>query len=210
MIKREWFGDWIADRFDEQGNQLELTHKTVDKTEKYLNASDIVLDYACGTGAVAVAVADKVTKIYGIDISSKMIGAAKRKVGERKLENADFMQATIFDESLKRETFDVILTLGILHLVKDAPGVVQRIHELLKPGGLLISVTACMEEMGEYRGVAKILFFLLAIIGPHLRFFKFSKVDELITNGGFQIVETESYKDNPVIYFVAAKKITRT
>lgn len=31
-------------------------------------------------------------------------------------------------------------------MVDDAPRVIQRIHELLKPGGLLISATPCMGE----------------------------------------------------------------
>jgi 2-polyprenyl-3-methyl-5-hydroxy-6-metoxy-1,4-benzoquinol methylase len=40
----------------------------------------------------------------------------------------------------------VILAFHVLHLLEDTQEVVQRMHELLKPGGLFVSATACMGE----------------------------------------------------------------
>ena len=152
-------------------------------------------------------------EIHGIDISSKMIEAAKRKAGERKIENVDFAQATIFDERYRRESFDVILALNIMHLVEDAQKVMQRIYELLKPGGLIISSTACLGEKKTF--LSSLLFFViftLTKIGvvPHIRFFKISELEDLITNGNFQIVKTESLNHSAEEYFIVAKKVLRT
>ena len=136
-----------------------------------------------------------------------MIEAAKRKASERKSENVDFAQLTIFDESLEKESFDVILAFNVLHLLEDPQKAVQRINELLKPGGLIISSTACM---GENRAsFMSVLLFLVMKIGiiPSLKFFTVSELEDAIANGNFQIVEAASLTRNPTSYFVVAKKI---
>jgi 2-polyprenyl-3-methyl-5-hydroxy-6-metoxy-1,4-benzoquinol methylase len=134
-----------------------------------------------------------VKEIHGIDISSKMIEAAKGKADERKIENIDFAQATIFDERYRRESFDVILALNIMHLVEDTQKVMQRINELLKPGGLIISSTACLGEKKTFLSILlSIPIFLLIKIGipPYLRSFKIPELEDSITKENFQIVET--------------------
>lgn len=132
-----------------------------------------------------------------------MIEAAKRKAAERKIENIDFAQSTIFDERLKRESFDVILAFNILHLLEDKRKVTQRINELLNPEGLFISATACMGESF----LSSIFIFLLSKIlrNPVIRFFKISELEDSITNGNFQIVDTERL--TPTEYFIVAKKV---
>jgi 2-polyprenyl-3-methyl-5-hydroxy-6-metoxy-1,4-benzoquinol methylase len=206
MNKSEKFWDRLAVTFDKRDKDFEQTHsKTVAKAEKYLKISDVVLDYGCATGTAALEVADKVKEVHGIDISCKMIEGAKRKAAEHKIENVDFTQATIFDERYKGESFDVILAFNILLHVEDTPMVLKRINELLKPGGLIISVTACM---GEKKTFFNFLIFLIKKIGifPDFRFFKISELENSITDGKFQIVETEVFKDSPMIYFIAARK----
>ncbi|MDD8013122.1 MAG: class I SAM-dependent methyltransferase, partial [Acidobacteriota bacterium] len=80
MSKAEKFWDGLADKFDARDKNFEKTHsKTIENTRKYLNAGDIVLDYGCATGTAAIEIAGNVQAVYGIDISSKMIEAAKRK-----------------------------------------------------------------------------------------------------------------------------------
>ncbi|NEW06798.1 methyltransferase domain-containing protein [Paenibacillus sp. SYP-B3998] len=57
--------------------------------------------------------------------------------------NINYAHSTIFDERYKKGSFDVILVFHVLHLLEDEHIVLQRINELLKPGGLLISATPC-------------------------------------------------------------------
>ena len=68
---------------------------------------------------MAIEIANTVKKIYGIDISPKMIDAARRKAVEHKIENIEFTKSTIFDERFKGESFDVILALNILHFLEN-------------------------------------------------------------------------------------------
>ncbi len=147
MNKSENFWDNVSKTYDKDERRFEQTHiKVIEKTKKYLNASDIVLDYGCATGTKTFELASNVNKIQGIDISSKMIEIAKRKAVEHKIENVDFVQTTIFDEKYINESYDVILAFNILHAIKSNKQSIQRISELLKPGGLFISTTPCLKE----------------------------------------------------------------
>ena len=213
----EKFWDMLAKNFDEQSEGYKQVHiKTVENAKKYLNAGDLVLDYGCATGTTAIEIADHVKEIHGIDISSKMIDAARRKVAERKIQNIDFAQATIFDKRSTKESFDVVLALGILHLLKDPPKAIQRIYELLKPGGRFVSLTVCMGEDKTIPTVINSILFIPSRIGifPILGFLEVPKLEQSIIRGKFQIVETETLYFDPthdrpyiVAHFIAAKKI---
>ncbi len=209
MNKSEKFWDIIANNFDKNEKDFKQIHiKTLESAKKYLNVNNVVLDYGCATGNVSIEIANNVKEIYGIDISSKMINEAKRKANELKIKNIDFTQSTIFDERFKKESFDVILAFNIILHLDDTQKIMQRINELLKQGGFLISVTSCMGEKKTFLSI--LLFFLIKIgILPNMRFFKISELEDSITNGNFQIVETESLNQSSMNYFIAAKKINR-
>lgn len=205
MNKSEKFWDRMAKYLDRVERKDEATNiKIIEKTRKYLKINDTVLDYGCGTGTAAIEIGGSVTTVNGIDISSKMIEAAKGKTGERKVKNIDFVQATIFDAKLQKGSFDVILCFYLLHLVDDKPKVMQRINELLKSGGVMISATPCIK--GTFLGV---LLSPLSKIGliPQITSFKISELEDLMTEGNLEIVETECLHKSGPQYFVVAKKI---
>jgi 2-polyprenyl-3-methyl-5-hydroxy-6-metoxy-1,4-benzoquinol methylase len=132
-----------------------------------------------------------------------MIEVAKRKAAGQSTEKLDFKQSTIFDEGLMKESFDVILVFNILHFMEDIPKTMQRINELLKPGGLFISKTPCM---GEEKSVLNRLLSLVTKIGiiPPMRFFKIAEMEGSVTRGNFHIIETECL--TPTEYFIVARK----
>ena len=210
MEKSEKFWDVMSINFDGQAKRFEENRiKTVENARRYLRASDIVLDYGCATGTIALDIAGQVKEVHGIDLSSKMIETAKNKAAERKIENVDFSQSTIFDERLHRESFDVVLALNILHFFEDTQQVTQRINYLLKPGGVLVSATPCL---GEKKSLVNVLLSFLRHIGvfPYIRLLKASELVESIASGNLQIVETVSLNSAEDHYFVVAKKIWGT
>jgi len=205
MNKSEKFWDRMSNNYDRVEKKDEQTYiKIIEQTKKYLKISDIVLDYGCGTGLISNEIADNVNVIHAIDISSKMIEIAKKKADGSKIENIDYAHSTIFDERYKRGSFDVILVFYILHLLEDTQKVMQRINELLKPGGLIISATPCMGE----KTFLSILLSFVSKIGliPKIRSFKISELEDSIANGNFEIVETECLHQSGQQYFIVAKK----
>ncbi|NMB78225.1 MAG: class I SAM-dependent methyltransferase [Methanomicrobiales archaeon] len=206
----EMFWDMIAQNFDQQAKDFEETHsRTLANTEKYLKQGDCILDFGCATGTDAMVFAGRAGVVRGIDISSAMIDAAKNKATSQGIGNVHFMQATIFDEQLEQESFDVIVAFNILHFFEDTLVVIQRLNGLLKPGGYLVTATACMGERKS--GISFLVSFLVKTrIIPFMKFFRMSELDEYMKRGDFQILET--HVQNPlgteVNYFIVGQKST--
>lgn len=172
------FWDWMTkhiDNPDEGYKQLHLT--MVKKVQKYLKPSDQVLDYGCATGSTALEIAGQVKWVQGIDISSKMIAIANGRAARQGFQNINFTRATIFSRELEKGSFDVILASGILHLLRNRSKAIQRINELLKPGGWFVSSTACMEEDKTIPAVINRLLLIPTWIGifPYFRFLDISE-----------------------------------
>ena len=179
MNKSEWFWDWRARQYDKQAHEDEAYTRAVGRFAKHLKADDTVLDYACGTGVVAYKIAADVKEVHAIDASAGMIDLAKDRARAREATNVRFARKTIFDETLGRESYDVIVAFNILHLLEDAQEAVQRASELLKPGGLLVSVTPCLGEAGV---VLRTLLPLISKVGilSYLRTFRICEVKDVI------------------------------
>lgn len=206
MRNSEQFWDKAASNYDRaEEKDWHVYEKAIGKTKKYLNNSDIVMDYGCGTGLVSNEVADSVKMIYAVDISSKMIELANQKADEHKIANINYTCATLFDERYKEGSFDVILAFYILHLPEDVHKVMERINRLLTPGGLIVSATPCMKEVPLYSS----LLFLAGKVGliPKTRAYKISQLKDLIAEAKFEIVETECLRQSTQEYFIVAKKL---
>ena len=205
MKKSDRFWDRIARWYDKQAQKDEDYTRAVERFAKYLNADDTVLDYACGTGVVTYRIAADVKEVHAIDTSAKMIDLAKERARGREVANVHFAQKTIFDEELGRESFDAILAFNILHLLEDARTAVQRAFELLRPEGLIVSVTPCLGETGV---VLRTLLPLISKVGllSYLRTFRISEVKDLMCDGGFQILESDVFEGTIPSCFVVARK----
>ena len=211
MNKSKEFWDRASKNYDKTEERFEYIHsKSRENTKKYLNGSNIVLDYGCGTGTTSCEIANRVKEIHAIDISSKMIEIAKRKAVASKVENINFVRADIFDKRYKKESFDVILAFNMLHTVIDPQVVMRRIYELLKPEGLFISVTPCLREKMAFLVNIQIqlvrILCKIGVIPIPIRRLKSSELDDLLVNGDFQTIDTEKLYKGASSYFVVAKK----
>ena len=209
-MESEKMWNQLAKNWDTPGISIgENDLKIIEMTKKYLNPSSVVLDYGCATGSIALEFASMAKEVHGIDISSSMIEIAKRKADERKIKNIGFARAAIFDESLETASFDVILSLSILHLVEDSAQVMDRVNQLLKPGGIFISATPCLGEKTFLSILMNIPLFLLSRVGviPSITFFSASSLTAVITNAGFQMIEQKDLSARPLREcFIVARK----
>lgn len=214
MDKSEEFWDKAAKNYDATEERFEDIHSRArEKTKRHLKVRDVVLDYGCGTGTTSCELSNLVSEVVAIDISSEMIELANSKRVDNEIANVRFEQGTIFDESLERESFDVVLAFNMLHTIPNPQGVVKRIHEVLKADGLFISVTPCMQEKKSILVSMQIYVFrLLSKIGLvpiSFEFYRSSDVDDLIDTRVFQTIESESIFAGATSYFVAARKVSR-
>jgi 2-polyprenyl-3-methyl-5-hydroxy-6-metoxy-1,4-benzoquinol methylase len=208
--KAEKFWDRLGRNWDKPTAEPDQTDtKVLAKTRPYLKATDTVLDYGCAMGSADLKLAVAVRAIHGIDISSKMIAGAREAADARKVTNVTFDKATIFDEGLERESFDVVLALNIFHLLEDAPVALRRIEGLLKPGGLLVSATPCLGEKGTLP--IRSVMFLVRLAGwvgliPRVWRCKIAQLQESMDAAGLAVIETEELVHSTSEYFVVAKK----
>ena len=208
MDKSAKFWDRQAKDFGAHAGDIKLD-ENLDflHTLNYLTPDDAVLDYGCGAGVVAAGIADRVKQIQAIDVSSAMVEVARGYAAERGIENIDFAQATIFDEWLEKESFDVVMAFRVLHVVADPGAAVRRIGELLRPGGHFISVSACM---GDWNPVLRVLVSLAAklpLLPSGVNVFSLRELEAMLTAAGLEIVERERLDDKLPHYYVVARKL---
>ena len=141
---------------------------------------------------------------------SKMIEIAKEKAFFNKVENVNFEQTDIFDQRFGKESFDTILAFNMLHTVPTPQVVMQRIHELLKPDGLFISITPCLRDKMSFLVRTQILLVQvlckIGIIPIAIRRHKSSELDNLMANGNFHAIHTEKIFKGATSYYMVAKK----
>lgn len=214
MSKTKKFWDSASKNYDKTEERFEyIHHKSRENTKKYLDSTNVVLDYGCGTGTTACEIASNVKEIFAIDISPKMIEISREKAAQKGVENVTFVEGDIFDTKLKKESFDRILAFNMLHTIPNPENAIQRIHELLKPDGLFISITPCLgDKMSFLIGLQIRLVQILCKIGIipiPIRRINSSDIDELMTIGNFQTIDTEMIFKGASSYFVVAKKKTK-
>lgn len=207
MITAENFWDKTAQKYAKSPiKNMAAYNETMDHIRKHLSKDDSVLEVGCGTGTTALLLAEHVTQITASDISSKMIEIANGKAIEQKVENATFIQATLFDDSLEKGSYDVIMAFNFLHLLEDIPAASRRINELLKPDGIFISKTVCLAE--NFNLWPALLYILKKIgIAPYIKNMKIHELEKFITDENFQVLETGVYPASPPSRFIVARKM---
>lgn len=96
-----------------------------------------VLDVGCGDGEFALELARRGASVVGIDSSSEMIEAARRRA---KTHEADivFQQAEARQLPFPDGQFDVVTAITILCFVEDAEPVFREIARVIRPGGRFV------------------------------------------------------------------------
>ena len=92
-------------------------------------------------------------------------------------------------------------------MLENPQAVLRRINELLKPGGIFISVSTCIGDTNALLGILTFLASKMRILPVHINRFKLPELQGLITGGGFQIVEYEKMEDSIPNYCIVAKKL---
>ncbi len=200
------FWDNRAQKYDEEIQRHDsLYARTIDSTKSLLNDSDVVLDFGCGSGEMGLDIAFHVQRVHGIDVSGKMIELANQKVRDRKVGNADFSHTDAFDQRLVESSFSAVAAFNIFHLVDDIPEVLARLHDLLQPGGLLVSQTPCL---GERSWLVRSLIGLAQRLGfaPPIHSLTFAELESLVASSGFEILENELWDERDAIQRVVARK----
>ncbi|MEO0843301.1 MAG: class I SAM-dependent methyltransferase, partial [Cyanobacteria bacterium J06643_5] len=155
------FWDKTAESYSKQPIADEATYqKKLQVTQEYLKPDMEVLEFGCGTGGTAIIHAPYVKHIRAIDFSSNMIEIAKAKAEKENINNITFEQSNIDELNLSNSSLDVVLGMSILHLLDDKEEVIRKVYQMLKPGGIFVSSTACLgDSMKWFKFISPMLIF---------------------------------------------------
>jgi len=199
------FWDKIAPRYAKSAIADEPAYeRKLEVTRQYLAPHMQVMEFGCGTGSTALLHAPFVKHILATDYSPKMIEIAEAKRKEAGVGNVTFTQATLDDVNVPAGSFDVVLGLSILHLLEDPKAAMARVHQLLKPGGVFISSTACIADM-------RMPLWLILPVGrffglvPFVNIFTQERLVEDLKAAGFEIEHRWQPAKGKGVFIVARK-----
>ncbi|KAF2218354.1 S-adenosyl-L-methionine-dependent methyltransferase [Elsinoe ampelina] len=103
-----------------------------------------LLDYACGTGKITLALKDHITSALGIDISDGMVDIYNARMSEAGVPNAHAVVGNLLSEQgltgeLDKEAhnFDIAFVGFGFHHFEDPELTIKRLSSRLKPGGFI-------------------------------------------------------------------------
>jgi ubiquinone/menaquinone biosynthesis C-methylase UbiE len=138
--------DTFADRYDFNYQYSKpFTQYKIDKkskefarlVKKYIKKeSPKILEIGCGTGEYTKRMAKNLPKanIVGLDISKNVLEIAKDKC--KNARNVSFTQKSIYNNSFKKDSFDVICGFYVLHHLEMSK-IVKEVFRILKEGGVI-------------------------------------------------------------------------
>jgi len=110
-----------------------------------------ILDVGCGTGELALFLAQQGLTVLGLDASAAAIGRARAKATERRLQ-CEFVVGNALDLASLDHCFDTVIDSGLLHVLSDVdrPRLVAGVHAVLRPGGRYLM--QCFSEHASVPG----------------------------------------------------------
>lgn len=98
---------------------------------------DVVLDLGCGTGKFTLPLADRVSKVYGLDLSKEML--QKAKIKSQGYSNIELVRSNVLNGlPFSEESFDKILCMLVANHVNDLRPLYNEAYRVLKPEGIFL------------------------------------------------------------------------
>lgn len=103
-------------------------------------AGKVAVDLGCGTGTLAIPLAERGVEVTAVDLSRAMVERLEAKAAEAGLTNVTCQVAAVEHLDLPPASADLVVSNYALHHLRDADkqAVVQAAARWLRPGGRLV------------------------------------------------------------------------
>ena len=155
MIPMFW--DRVSSLYD--GFETLINGKVYNGTGKAvaeeIEYGDLVLECACGTGAISKFIAPVCRKLIATDMSAGMRKQTRKKC--RKFSNVKVGCADIMHLRFRAETFDKVVAGNVIHLLDDPQRAVKALVRVCKKGGKIIIPTYINMSKGTGKAAVKMI-----------------------------------------------------
>lgn len=198
------FWDRVAPGYSKQPIADEESYaRKLAATQALMRPDMQVLEFGCGTGSTALEHAPHVAHIDATDVSAAMIDIGREKAEQAGISNVSFRQSGL-EEFEAEASYDMVLALNLLHLLPDRAAVLEKIHRVLKPGGLFISSTVCLaDRMWFMRPVIPVLQWIGK--APYVSFVGAEDLLREVAMAGFEEKEHWTHGRANSLFLIASK-----
>ena len=124
-----------------------------------LSPGEEVLDLGCGAGTDSLVAAQMVAprgRVAGIDMTPEMLAKARAAAAELGATNAEFVEGEIEHLPFEDESFDVVISNGVIDLIPDKDAVFAELERVLRPGGRIQIADVTIQNPVSEEGRRKI------------------------------------------------------
>lgn len=118
-----------------------------------------VLDLGSGAGTDSLVAAQMVGptgSVTGIDMTPEMLAKARASAAELGAENVGFVEAEAERLPFADESFDVVISNGVIDLIPDKDAVFAELRRVLRPGGRIQIADVTIQRPVSEEGRRKI------------------------------------------------------
>ena len=151
------FWDKVAGLYDlfENIYNKKVYRETGQKVAERLQETDVVLECACGTGAISRYIADKCKHLTATDYSEGMLKQAKKHLASKG--NVVFAQVDITRLPYEDQSFDAVVAGNVIHLLPEPQKAMEELLRVCKEGGKVILPTYINKSEKSSRAAVRFL-----------------------------------------------------
>ena len=125
------------------------------RVAKEIEQNDIVLECACGTGAISRYIAPKCRQLIATDFSGGMLKQTLKKC--RNFDNITIKRADMTKLKCRDNRFDKVVAGNVIHLLEDPCAAVKELERVCKVGGKIIVPTYINASDGVNQKAVRLL-----------------------------------------------------
>ena len=96
-----------------------------------------ILEVGVGTG-INLSLYPKSTSVTGIDLSSKMLAKAQKRIDEKNLDHCNLVEMDATKLQFADNSFDVVYAPYVISVVPDPVAVAREMYRVCRPGGRVV------------------------------------------------------------------------
>jgi SAM-dependent methyltransferase len=148
-------GDPISTIFEWEKEEMDALLRSCDNDDclpfinENVGPAKLVLESGCGTCRWVKYLSDRNVNIVGLEFSGDTLKLVKDKWPE-----LEILQGDVGKYPFKDNSVDVVLSFGVVEHFKEGPGgPLREINRILKPGGIAIITTPCLNTVRKTKHI---------------------------------------------------------